>query len=734
MQIPKLKIVEDAVDAMWELLRLRATSFSPEELQQEDPISSKSASLGEEISSADVVRARWTPSGIAKHGRCALLVLTQNLLLSLWSPEKQPRLHQDWQRRFIINHELQKYFEAIFPDLKQESGERRSERLKELIRVRAFAVSRPFDAGLRRVYSVSLDGLCLIATANDNNEVFILRCCGSEDEKGVTELAVETHFSVRDDDDLRPGLNWTFEDYIEKPRFVQHLAWSPWIVDSDGRLRSMLLCATRNALLFRWIIFDFSEGELNIMIEDFEGVVKLKKPWSSDTIVEWLPDLHSGRFGRVVACTLDKVFMFTIDLLDEQAIESVKFERNHYAQAGGQLYFTNEESTSLVQTLPHMSKSREYLTSLELPGLKATDGHRHGLQEAIQSNRKIFDEKFKTRGNVLTKIWGLADSPLHDLAMTCVTFHPSNSPEYIIPADMSARVIFQPTAREDFISQAILQGASTEAVAFSAKWIVKNLKSQPERKTLVWRLLEQMENAMSSITIPEPNPQSSDIRDLLFSSADLVRMRYDYVLSVLMGHSDSAENCEKLIIEKLAQKVLYVPQERWRDSHISQAIITNFHRLLVMLNLSGEDTSAFEAETCDLCSSDIAFDSYTSAHCGRGHQFGECQSSRVCSLNHANPSCRALRSHFSRDSSTRIVQLLRHMREAIPEILKRRDAKSNPRRHKRYRDGPHDHRQEAALRAASRRMQQVRLLRRQVRWLTLCHLFMAAFLRSRIWH
>jgi hypothetical protein len=619
-KIPKLQIIEDAPDAMWELLRLRATSFTDTELPHQEPIATRHWSIGEEISTADVVKARWTPSGIAKNGRCALLVLTQNLLLSLWAPEKQARSHQDWQRRVIINRDLQNYFENLRPDLKPKEGESMGEKMKELVRVRTFAVNQPLQRGDEK----GLENACLIAVSNDNNEVVILRCEGGHGEDGKTQVKVETHFSITDEEAPIPSHAWTFEDYMEQTRYVQHLAWSPWMKANDGRMRCLLACGTRSAMVFKWITLNDCFGTPGIRVDDFDSVIRLKKSWAPDTIVQWLPDLDQLKYGRLIAVTIDKVFLFTVNLLEDERVRSSKFERSAWSQTAGVMHSEMENESKLLQMIPHTTSKTDFLTAVSLDGMKQVDDYPTGLQEAISFNRSIFDGKFAMRGSVSTRLWGLATCPLSDLIVTCATFHPSDSPEYIIPADMSARVIFQSTERKDFITRAIQQGASTEAIAFSAKWLVKSMKTQPEKNQAIWNLLDQIDKVIGTLEVVEPDPATSSLKDLLFTSNTLVRLRYERVLSVMMGRADAAEEIEKQVMEQLAIRVLNIPTSRFKSGYSSQLMLSNFRRVLILLKLSAEDDKDLMTETCGLCSSEIPFTDYTSARCTKNHELRRC--------------------------------------------------------------------------------------------------------------
>jgi hypothetical protein len=613
--MPKVNIIEDAPDAMWELLRLRATSFTEKELQHEDPISTAHSSIGEEISSAEVVKARWTPPGIAKNGRCALLILSQNLLLSLWAPEKSGRSHQDWKRGLLLNRAVQEYFERLYPDLKVKEGAAKSERLKELIRVRAFAVNQPVSA---------LTNSCLVAVSNDNNQIIVLRCQGSQNEEGGTEVTVQALFSITNDTAPVPTLSWTFEDYMSKTRFVQHLAWSPWVY-SDGIWRCVVACADRHHLLFRWVVLHDSGGvDVNVTTEAYDGSLQWKKHLPADAILEWLPSIHDGKYGRMLVSTLDKVYLFAVNLAEGDEIHQSQFERKGWSQIAGTLLQDSDGQNPLLQTMTHGTFTTSFLTSIEVDSMREVDSQLTGLEKAIALSRDAFNQKHNTRGNVSTRLWGLAASPLEDFAVTCATFHPSNSPEYIIPADMSARVIFQSTEQKAFMTRAIQQGASTEAIAFSAKWLFKMLKSEPEKRQAIWDLLDQIDRVMDATAVHEPDPTTSSFKDLLFTSAVLVKIRYERILSIMMGHKDAALEGEKPIIEHLAVRVLHVPDSRYRSTLTSDLMLANFQRVLGLFNLSAENLEHLPAENCSICSSRIPFTNYATAQCTRGHSFRRC--------------------------------------------------------------------------------------------------------------
>ena len=61
-------------------------------------------SIGEEQATATVISLAWSPPGLAKHRRCALAILTSNLVLSIWAPGGRPTYSECWQRVLVVQN------------------------------------------------------------------------------------------------------------------------------------------------------------------------------------------------------------------------------------------------------------------------------------------------------------------------------------------------------------------------------------------------------------------------------------------------------------------------------------------------------------------------------------------------------------------------------------------------------------------------------------------------------
>jgi len=343
LQIPKLRAGQDLPDQIWDRLHLRTNDFSPDEVDVEEPLAFRSVSVGEEISTNDIVALQWSPQGLAKHGRCALAVLTQNLALSIWAPTTQPRFMAGWKRHIVINRVLQSFFLEIYPEEKRSRDQGKSERLKRLQRVRAFAwsPSAVFKASPeQRSYVVS--ETCtenFLAVANDNNEVILLRItsplCIATWPKDIKKVAsVVAHFSIVPGDAKLPDLSWSFEDYLEHQSFVSTLAWSPWIINGTDSLAAILVCATRSRLTFRRVIVAISNGP-KIHMDDYERYVELAIPWSPDGILRWLsPKIQEANL-KLMAITGSDIVIYVVNALEGSIRILEKYTRDDWDSVAG---------------------------------------------------------------------------------------------------------------------------------------------------------------------------------------------------------------------------------------------------------------------------------------------------------------------------------------------------------------------------------------------------------------
>ena len=153
----------------------------------------------------------WSPSGLAKNGRCALAVLTSNSLLCIWDPSSDPTDSAVWYRASVINDTLSKYYNDAKRKSRWDATSESKSIKRKRIRVFSWApvlVHSPLsDTGGRRTY--------ILAVANDLSDLFLLRVKTTRDIE-VVPCNIDTSgpavplkvLSSENPDGLLPHLRW----------------------------------------------------------------------------------------------------------------------------------------------------------------------------------------------------------------------------------------------------------------------------------------------------------------------------------------------------------------------------------------------------------------------------------------------------------------------------------------------------------------------------------------------
>lgn len=152
-----LLIPKDGSPEPWTHLRINVSNFTTEEWPLQEQASFRDMSIGEEQAKATVTALAWSPSGLAKHRRSVLAVLTSNLILSLWSSDSTPNNLDSWKRVLVVN-------KVLF------SGSRLQQRIRSI----AWAPPNPRCTDRRTPFSRHKWGIPLIAIADDRNGLYIL--------------------------------------------------------------------------------------------------------------------------------------------------------------------------------------------------------------------------------------------------------------------------------------------------------------------------------------------------------------------------------------------------------------------------------------------------------------------------------------------------------------------------------------------------------------------------------
>lgn len=206
--------------SQWHSARIRTNVFTQREWPTQDPAPSHEFSLGEEQSLSTVVGLAWSPSGVGRHRRSVLAVLTSNHVLSFW---ESTRTVGEWRRVLVVNHALGDYFGWV-----DEAGKNL---YREKRRIRAFAWSLPYRTVLADDGTAlsSRWGAQYLAVANDDEVVTFLAVAKSRSRGKVGWIVkVITHVDLpaASSDANASFMGSLFQKAMERKYPISNLSWS----------------------------------------------------------------------------------------------------------------------------------------------------------------------------------------------------------------------------------------------------------------------------------------------------------------------------------------------------------------------------------------------------------------------------------------------------------------------------------------------------------------------------
>ncbi|TLD18349.1 hypothetical protein E2P81_ATG12144 [Venturia nashicola] len=669
--IPKVRLDHDQQDQVWDKLHLRVNAFDQTHVDVEDPIAWNSSSLGEEISVCEVVGLDWSPQGPAKHKRCALAVHTQNLVLSIWAPTTQPASLLSWKRHIVINRELQRYFIHRYPEEAFEPPDAKSDQLKRLQRVRAFAwsqtavLARPVDH-LKHTTSAVCNEI-LLAVSNDNNQVIIFRMPStlgmptSPTDANSDKMKVLGHFSILPGDFRLPDLTWTFEEHMQYQSFVSKLAWSGWYSVKNGPLMAVIVCATRRKLIFRRLLITMKPSGINLQLSGSSSEIQLPTPWPPSGILRWMEsDSHEPNL-KVVACAGGDIMLCEINAMGGDAEVLATYSREEWDPVADSLvidivpddlrqkakfwlkWCVITDPTSNGNSLffgSHSSMTSSSTVQLDPHSLKPLDNQDPDWKMLMVRRNDDFGKEHRLGNRTVVKLWGMAMSSVKDLMAILITVHPSSQPEYLIQSDYRTTLSVVSTDSKlnptKFVKKLLRDNLSSETIAFSLKFWLKHQADTPDKRKLVihemMNALDQEIEQMEHEPVPNEQPTTS-LNTLLYHSRTLKAHRLKRLISLFDSSLDSATSAslDMAIVAKLTTTILRLPRKSWKQSTISEYIILEYKKAASMLpaafkhQLEDLDLNhAEDKEQCEICEAEIPLESFTEAHCIEGHEFARC--------------------------------------------------------------------------------------------------------------
>lgn len=635
----------------WQHVPLQVPWFSNDEVPVKEPAPLTNFSIGEEISPSVPVAIRWSSPGLAKYRRCALAVLTSNLVLSIWSVEGKLEEESSWNRRLLINHTLTDYFAGSEEDESSQVSSNLEEQTRLRTRIRSFAWAPSLPRATKTLGTQISFERQYLAITNDDNQVVLLAVDSPTSTLGSLQTwtaTALTHVTIQPAQEYAFRDSTYFDDLMQQQRHISCISWSPWIL--QGEYYQSVITYTTN------------EGVRGRLVTCTDDVIQLgtEIPYTDTSLrhsgsMSWNPEVDDENHLTLAIFSSSGLDYLTISSIDASIVGKAEHDLDgRWDEISGTVWdhesdrLTRLHFSSLLSTVQSPSavleRSPDGMKSFKSPNWK----------ERIENSVVLFSVKNDLKGHGKTKVWGLTSSPLGDFIATCNSLHPSDSIEYGPPADRRGTVALSTLRqyskmRESFPSR----DTSAEGILFTVKKLMENTVEDAEQipdfaEEVVDKLLlaykpaeASNENTLSITSDDDMKELVSAIKIHAMFNRETLRDRYSILISYASNDTSSNEVARALISYRLA-RTLQKLSPTLSEVAFSKEILWHHRQLLVIIDglfLSAEveiDAEAARAgevvastDQCDFCTAPIPFTDLTTATCLNGHEFPRCGVSLV---------------------------------------------------------------------------------------------------------
>ncbi|KAF2631723.1 hypothetical protein BU25DRAFT_407363 [Macroventuria anomochaeta] len=671
----------------WQHVPLQVPWFSNDELPVKDPAPLSNFSIGEEISPSVPIAIAWSPPGLAKYRRCALAVLTSNLVLSIWSAEGKLQEESSWNRRLLVNNALTDYFSnrATAQSSYVVSSAEEQIRLRTRIRASTWAPALPSTTdtmGTQTSY-----GPQYLAVANDDNQLVFLTVESPTSALGSLrswKADVLTHMSLEPEETSTFTDPLFFDDLMKQQRFISHVAWSPWTMRGDY-YQSVIVYATNEEVRGRLVTYN--NDHITLGAEVFYPGISLRHSGP----VSWCPKIGDDHKLKLALFTMSGLVYLTISGEDASILDKTSHDLDgRWDQVSGAVWDYEKHPSPRLHFSSLLSTVQSPTAVLETSSGALKSAKAPNWKEKIENSMVLFSVKNDLKGHSKTKVWGLTPSPLGDFIAACNSLHPSDSIEYGPPADRRGTVALSTLRQYSKIRESFpSRNTTAEGVFFTLKKLVENtVEDADQMPAFAEEAVGKLLQAYGPIAASESDVLTigmTDLKELVKSlkiaamlNGNTLRDRFSILVSHACNDASSNELARTLISYRLAT-VLQKLSSTLSKTPFSAEILLHHRQLVALIdglflpddaetettkgagtkrlaeqsaprtdhdamdtnsapenntssstgqelstNRSGPDTAVAATDQCDFCSAPIPFTDLTTATCTNGHAFPRC--------------------------------------------------------------------------------------------------------------
>ncbi|KAG9957039.1 hypothetical protein KCU61_g9391, partial [Aureobasidium melanogenum] len=519
----------------------------------------------------------------------------------------------------------------------------------------------------------SKEGIIAVG-GSDHVSLFVPRLKAiASDERRWDKINLKTSFFTLDDIQLQLPLSWKNFSIGEEmsESFVHALDWSP--PGLGKHKRSVLAVLTSNHVLSIWecvgkpeIATDWVRAcVVNHALQAHYKEKDVQSPEESEhdhferlrakqriRAFAWSPALPnsslsgaSGDFLVIEIQTPHDILEPVTPGLNLEFQVSAQEINTPWDEISGMTYVQDDNENISVQIAYHLGSGTDRITNLGLPFTAASALGSTNWQHDLLRGQRRFSDEWNLAGNVMTRAYGLCTSPFGDLVAVNVSFHPSDGVEYTTNSDEVSYLIAS-QSNDDL--QFALAGSPSNAYELTAEALLSSLQSlavrEPEALADESFVIEQIVQALDLKDLPsggfnqgqitEDTPVELIVRQVrqnILFNRESVHSRVTQLLKYVKADIPKTPPLDATVVLKIVTEISRLPHFVADASILSNSIMQIHCLILAKLQARAGNTDTDtsnseeeEIERCEICHSNIPFESLRWAKCVNNHQYPRC--------------------------------------------------------------------------------------------------------------
>lgn len=581
--------------------------------------------------------------------------MSANETVALYECDGKLDAKEHWYRRMVVN----RFDENSNGQIVDESGkklEAAPEKPQRSQRIKTFCWIPPPETHIGRpsLESRQTRKTFMLATCDDNADISVHVVQPPRDLLGPTRTSWQTsiveQFSIIPDDTVSNQVLTCLPSTFTPPSAgnIDRLTWSPWVSDGTNTLTSTMAYTYDSILHIIAVNAELQDGKWKIVYHSAPERVDSSLVRSP---LRWLPTPERVAQNTLIYFSSEGLNRLDVDCGPPPAIQKnlLCAQDMEWGNLTSLAFIKRKvEHTEICAALQLAELDRgvsmyDLGSELEFPAAAPS------WVKSMLKARRAQGKTFGHANNICSHIHGLATSPLGDFSAPCISFHPKEGLEYVIPASQEAFITITRETEHAEDKLFFTDNTLLQKHAIAAEVILPTLARLKDREppldpnvieAQVFACLGYQEAHNEAVATrfsagSDLSALAMLFRQRLLYQTDFMKLRVKRLVDIALKKLELPSAPELAVLKRLVSLTIEL-KEALPDAGAVSGRTTKLHHIILrrliareqQVNGSASNNGPNEeeqnVESCEVCSAGVSFESLRWSRCDKGHQFARC--------------------------------------------------------------------------------------------------------------